>query len=319
MAKQGLIKSIEAYEVLDSRGYPTVACIITTVEGVKANAKVPSGASTGEREALELRDGDPKRYMGKGVLKAVKNVNTKIAPLLVGKYSVLDQGAIDDAMIKLDQKLDKTNENFKKALGANATLSVSMAVAKAGAKLSKKPLFQYISENINKKKLATYTLPVPMLNVINGGAHADNSIDFQEFMFMPIGAKTFAQACQIASECFHALAKILKKSNYNTSKGDEGGYAPALSTAEQALDVMLEAVKAAGYKPGLRADVAFALDTACSEIYDGKKYTFAKAIKAKNNTPGGNTKKSNEMVKYLQALVKKYPIISLEDGLAEND
>lgn len=322
MAVKGLIKSICAYEVLDSRGYPTVACKVTTVEGIEAKAMVPSGASTGEREALELRDGDKKRFMGKGVLKAVDNVNKQIAKILVGKFSVFQQKEIDNAMIALDQKLSGSKDNFKKALGANATLSVSMAVCRVAALVANKPLYQYIAEDINNngKAVSSYILPVPMLNVINGGAHADNTIDFQEFMFMPIGATTIKDACRCASECFHTLAKILKSKGLNTSKGDEGGFAPLLASAEQALDVMVQAIKEAGYKPGIKGgQVAIALDSACSEIYDGKNYVFNKAQKAGNKVPGGNIKTSEQMIKYLQDLAKKYPIISIEDGLAEND
>jgi enolase len=323
MAKKGIIKSVVAYEVLDSRGYPTVAAVVTTKDGAAGKAMVPSGASTGEREALELRDGDKARFMGKGVLKAVENVNTYIAELLkTGSFSVLDQASVDTAMIQLDQKLANSNDNFKKALGANATLAVSMAVTRAAANLLKKPLYKYIAENIIGKTDAVYTLPVPMLNVINGGEHADNTIDFQEFMFMPIGATSFKQSCQIASECFHSLAKILKKGGYNTSKGDEGGFAPALKNAEEALDSMVEAITAAGYKPGVNdGDVAIAMDTACSELYNDGVYEFKKAIKAENKTPGvgGNKKTTDQMITYLQSLVKDYPIISIEDGLAEND
>jgi enolase len=322
MAQKGIIKSVVAYEVIDSRGFPTVAAIVTTKDGVAGKSMVPSGASTGEREALELRDGDQKRFMGKGVLKAVENVNTYIADLLKHNFSVLDQAGIDNAMIALDQKLSGSQDNFKRALGANATLAVSMAVTRAAANLLKKPLYKYIAENIVGKTDGIYTLPVPMLNVINGGAHADNTIDFQEFMFMPIGATSFKQACQVASECFHALAKILKKANFNTSKGDEGGFAPALKNAEEALTLMVEAIKAAGYTPGVAdGDVAIALDTASSEIYSDNKYVFKKAVKAGSNTPGsgGNSKTTEEMITYLDSLVKDFPIVSIEDGLAEND
>jgi enolase len=271
------ISSIEAYEVLDSRGYPTVACQVTTASGVKGLSMVPSGASTGEKEALELRDGDQKRYLGKGVLKAVANVNRKIAPaILKAKFKVTDQNAIDNFMIKLD------GTPYKKTLGANAILSVSLACAQAAAISLKKPLYQYIAEDVagisKKGNNKAYKLPVPMLNVINGGAHADNTIDFQEFMIMPVGAKTMAQACQIASECFHALAKLLKGKGLNTSKGDEGGFAPKLGKAEDALDLMVEAIKNAGYKP--YTQVKIALDVAASEFYEAGKYTFKKGIKA---------------------------------------
>ncbi|GMO13967.1 MAG: phosphopyruvate hydratase [Mycoplasmoidaceae bacterium] len=310
---KGTIKNIFAYEVLDSRGYPTVACRVTTSEGIVAVAMVPSGASTGEREALELRDGDKNRYMGKGVLKAVKNVNTLIAKALVGKFSVLDQKKIDECMIKLDGTPTKSK------FGANAILSVSMAVCKAGAMVSKKPLYEYIKQSFSKAK--DYTMPVPMLNVINGGAHADNTIDFQEFMFMPVGAKSIHEACRVASECFHSLAKLLKNSKFNTSKGDEGGFAPLLKDAEQALTLMVQAVTAAGYKPGIKGDVAFAMDTACSELYDSKTkmYTFEKAVKAGLRTKQNGTITSDAMIKYLESITKKFPIISIEDGLSEND
>jgi enolase len=312
------IKSIRAYEVLDSRGFPTVGCIVTTDSGVNGKAFVPSGASTGEREALELRDGDKKRYSGKGVLKAVENVNRIIAPALLNTgLRVDEQTKIDEFMMALD------GTEFKTKLGANAILSVSLACAHCAANYKKKPLFKYIREDILGKSAdqVIYKMPVPMLNVINGGAHADNTIDFQEFMFMPIGAKSIRQACQMASECFHALAKLLKSKGLNTSKGDEGGYAPLLKHAEETLDLMVEAVKEAGYKPGIDKDVAIALDCACSELYDNEKkvYIFKKAIEAKilNHTDG--TKTTDQMIDYLMSLVAKYPIISIEDGLAEND
>jgi enolase len=310
------IKSIRAYEVLDSRGFPTVACEVITDNGTKGKAMVPSGASTGEREALELRDGDKKRYMGKGVLKAVDNVNRIIAPTLLNhNLDVIEQTKIDEEMIKLD------GTEFKTQLGANATLAVSLACAHAAANYKKKPLFKYIREDILKNSDSIYKMPVPMLNVINGGAHADNTIDFQEFMFMPIGATTIRQACQIASECFHALEKLLKSKGFNTSKGDEGGFAPALKSADEALDLMVEAIKAAGYRPGIDKDVAIALDLAASELYDNeqKVYIFKKAIADNILSKEAGTKTTDQMIDYLELLVKKYPIISIEDGLAEND
>jgi len=315
------IKSIKAFEVLDSRGYPTVACRVTLSNGMSALAMVPSGASTGEREALELRDKDPRRYMGKGVLLAVKNVNTIIAPAVIkSKLSVFEQKKIDDLMIKLD------GTSTKSRLGANAILSVSMAICKVAALLAKQPLYVYIRKKLNKESKVykandKYIMPVPMLNVINGGAHADNTIDFQEFMFMPVGAKCLRDACRIASECFHALAKILKEKGYNTSKGDEGGFAPALKDAEQALTLMVEAIKKAGYIPGVKKDVAIAMDTASSELYDADKgeYIFAKAIKAKIKSAKAGTLTTSGMIKYIDSLIKKFPIISIEDGLAEND
>jgi enolase len=310
------IKSIHAYEVLDSRGFPTVACEVTTDSGVKGKAMVPSGASTGEREALELRDGDKKRYMGKGVLKAVDNVNKIIAPHLLNKdFKVDEQTKIDEEMMRMD------GTEFKTQLGANAILAVSMACAKAAANYKKKPLFKYIREDIIKSSDSLYKLPVPMLNVINGGVHADNTIDFQEFMYMPIGAATIRQACQMASECFHALAKLLKSKGLNISKGDEGGFAPALKNADEALELMVEGIKAAGYKPGIDKDVAIALDPASSELYNNEKkvYIFKKAIADKILTEVEGTKTTDQMIDYLESLVKKYPIISIEDGLAEND
>jgi enolase len=312
------IKSIRAYEALDSRGYPTVACVVTTDSDVTGKAMVPSGASTGEREALELRDGDKKRYMGKGVLKAVDNVNKIIAPALINAgFKVDEQTKIDEFMMKLD------GTEFKTKLGANAILSISLACAHCTANYKKKPLFKYIREDILGKKVdnVIYKMPVPMLNVINGGAHADNTIDFQEFMFMPIGATSVRQACQIASECFHNLAKILKSKGFNTSKGDEGGFAPALKNAEEALELMVEAIKQAGYKPGVDKDVAIAMDCACSELYDNEKkvYIFKKAIDAKILNQQDGTKTTEQMITYLESLVNKYPIISIEDGLAEND
>jgi enolase len=310
------IKSVHAYEVLDSRGFPTVACVVQLDSGATGKAMVPSGASTGEREALELRDGDKRRYNGKGVLKAVENVNKVIAPVLIDKRAD-EQLNIDNALINLD------GTEFKTKLGANATLAVSLACAKASARHYKKPLYRYIRENIIAKDIdkVIYKMPLPMVNVINGGEHADNLIDFQEFMFMPIGATSIRHACQIASECFHALAKILKSKGFNTSKGDEGGFAPAIKSAEEALEFMVEAIKAANYRPGVDKDVAIALDCACSELYDKEKkiYSFKKAIDAKILTPATGTKTTDQMIDYLESLVKHYPIISIEDGLAEND
>jgi enolase len=314
--KTGKIKSIYAYEVLDSRGYPTVACKITTDDGKEAVAMVPSGASTGEREALELRDNDKSRFMGKGVLTAVSNVNNKIAKALIkAKFSVLQQREIDEFMIKLDGTPNKSK------FGANAILAVSLAVTKCGALVSKQPLYKYIKNNFSKNKDVKYTMPVPMLNVINGGAHADNTIDFQEFMFVPVKASSFRNACRVASECFHSLAKLLKEKGYNTSKGDEGGFAPLLKDAEQALTLMVQAVKNAGYVPGIKGDVAIALDTACSELYDNKAgtYTFSKAIAAKLKTKKSGVLTTEQMINYLASLTKKFPIISIEDGLSEND
>lgn len=308
------IASVYAYEVLDSRGFPTVACKVTLRNGIVGKAMVPSGASTGEREALELRDCDKKRYGGKGTLKAVNNVNNIIALALIGKDST-KQKEIDDIMLKLDGTKSKTK------LGANAILSVSLAVAHAAANSLKKPLYQYIRKNILEDNSEIYEMPVPMLNVINGGAHADNTLDFQEFMFVPISAKSIHQACQMASECFHALQKILKDRGDSTGKGDEGGFAPNLKTAEEALELMSAAVKTAGYHVGVNKDVAFALDVAASELYDPntKKYVFKKALDAKVWDNQKAVKTTDQMVNYLKELVTKYPIISIEDGLSEND
>lgn len=308
------IASVYAYEVLDSRGFPTVACKVVLRNGIVGKAMVPSGASTGEREALELRDGDKKRYGGKGTLKAVNNVNNIIALALIDKDPT-KQKEIDDIMLKLDGTKSKTK------LGANAILSVSLAVAHAAANSLKKPLYQYIRKNILEDNSEIYEMPVPMLNVINGGAHADNTLDFQEFMFVPVSAKSIHQACQMASECFHALQKILKDRGDSTGKGDEGGFAPNLKTAEEALELMSAAVKAAGYHVGVNKDVAFALDVAASELYDPntKKYVFKKALDAKVWDNQKAVKTTDQMVNYLKELVTKYPIISIEDGLSEND
>lgn len=306
------ITKIVAYQVFDSRGFPTVACDVTLSSGAKGSAMVPSGASTGVKEALELRDGDKTKYFGKGVSKAVENVNTKIAPKLTG-MDATKQTTIDNKMISIDGTPNKSK------LGANAILAVSLAVAKAAADHYKMPLYAYIAQKIVKSKTKSFTLPVPMLNVINGGAHADNTIDFQEFMFMPLNAETMREALQVASECFHSLQNILKAKGFNTNKGDEGGFAPNLKSAEEALDLMVSAVEKAGYKPGV--DVCFALDCAASEFYEKstKKYVFKKALKAGILTAEKATLTSREMVDYLKALVTKYPILSIEDGLSEHD
>ena len=312
--KKNKIANVRAYEVLDSRGFPTIACKVTLNNGIVGKAMVPSGASTGEREALELRDGDKKRYGGKGTLKAVSNVNNIIALALIGKDPT-KQKEIDKIMLKLDGTKSKTK------LGANAILSVSLAVAHAAANSLKKPLYQYIRQNILEDNNEIYEMPVPMLNVINGGAHADNTLDFQEFMFVPVSAKSIHQACQMASECFHSLQKILKDRGDSTGKGDEGGFAPNLKTAEEALTLMSAAVKAAGYHVGINKDVAFALDVATSELYDPntKKYVFKKALDAKVWDHQKAVKTTDQMINYLKELTTKYPIISIEDGLSEND
>lgn len=306
-----IITKIEAYEVIDSRGFPTVAAKVFA-GNVYAKAMVPSGASTGEREAVELRDGDKSRFNGKGVLTAVNNVNTTIASHVIG-LDCRKQEEIDNLMISLDGTPNKGN------LGANAILSVSLAVAKLAAILSSKPLYQYISEDILHEKRTHYIMPVPMLNVINGGAHADNTIDFQEFMFMPIGAQNIKHAIQIASECFHALQSILKSQGFNTNKGDEGGFAPNLKDADQALSLMVEAIEKAGYKP--EEDVCIALDLASSELFDKETgtYKLEKAINANIISNEEGTLTSEQMINYWDNQISKYPIISIEDGLAEND
>ncbi|ANU25909.1 phosphopyruvate hydratase [Planococcus versutus] len=293
-----IITHIQAREVLDSRGNPTIEVEVFTESGAFGRAIVPSGASTGEHEAVELRDGDKSRYLGKGVLKAVENVDVEIAEALEEKYSVLDQVSIDKAMIELDG-----TEN-KGRLGANAILGVSLAVAHAAANYLDMPLYQYLG-GFNAKQL-----PVPMMNILNGGEHADNNVDIQEFMVMPVGAKSFREAVQMGAEIFHNLKAVLKEKGYNTSVGDEGGFAPNLGSNEEALTTIIEAIEKAGYKPG--SDILLAMDVASSEIYDKEKGVY--------NLPGDNTvKTSAEMVDWYEELCNKYPIISIEDGLDEND
>ncbi|ATZ16211.1 enolase [Entomoplasma freundtii] len=312
------IVKIVGREILDSRGMPTVEVEVWTEFGGYGNAKVPSGASTGANEALELRDEDSKRYNGKGVLKAVKNVNDKIAPKLIG-LEVADQLTLDNTMLKLD------GTEFKKNLGANAILGVSLACARAAANELDMPLWKYIGG------VSGHILPVPMLNVINGGAHADSAIDFQEFMIMPVGAKTFSQAVQWASETFQALKSLLKSKGDITAVGDEGGFAPnfawayknnsldefkAKTPVEVALDLLVEAIEKAGYKAG-KDGIMIAMDCANSELYfDDKLYHFKKIEKL---TGQKWALTSDEMVSFLEKLVAKYPIISIEDGLAESD
>ena len=298
------ITKIYAREVLDSRGNPTVQVELFTEYGGYGTAMVPSGASTGSREALELRDGDPKRFKGKGVLKAVSNVNTKIAKIVVG-MEVTNQVALDKAMIKAD------GTEFKKNLGANSILGVSLAAAKAAANELDMPLYRYLG-GVNAKKM-----PVPMLNIINGGEHADNTIDFQEFMIMPVGSKSIKEAIRTASEIFHTLKGILHAKGHITAVGDEGGFAPDLST-EGALDIITEAIKKAGYTTGTKG-VMIAMDCASSELFTAdKKYNFKGEAKSKNQKSIIRT--SQELVEYIDGLVKKYPhIISVEDGLAESD
>lgn len=290
-----MITDIYAREILDSRGNPTVEVDVVLEDGTIGRASVPSGASTGAYEAVELRDGDKKRYLGKGVLTAVENVNEIIAPELVG-FDATEQADIDQLMIELDGTPNKGK------LGANAMLGVSLAVAKAAAASIGLPLHRYIG-GTNAKEL-----PVPMMNILNGGKHADNNVDIQEFMVMPVGAKSFAEALRMNAEIYHQLKAVLKKHELSTAIGDEGGFAPNLDSNAAALDMIVEAIKEAGYKPGKQ--VALAIDTAATEIYKDGLYNLAGE---------GLVKSSAEMVDYYEALVKKYPIISIEDGLAEDD
>ncbi|MCT6925428.1 MULTISPECIES: phosphopyruvate hydratase [Bacillales] len=292
------ITQVYAREVLDSRGNPTVEVEVFTESGAFGRAIVPSGASTGEYEAVELRDGDKSRYLGKGVLKAVENVNTIIAEALEDNFSVLDQVVVDQALIELDG-----TEN-KGKLGANAILGVSMAVAHAAANYLDMPLYQYLG-GFNAKQL-----PVPMMNILNGGAHADNNVDIQEFMVMPVGAESFTHALRIGAEIFHSLKAVLKDKGLNTAVGDEGGFAPNLGSNEEAITVILEAIEKAGYKPG--EEVRLAMDVASSELFnkeDGKYHLDGEGV----------VKTSEEMVDWYEELTSKYPIISIEDGLDEND
>ena len=290
------IEAIRALEILDSRGNPTVRVQVTLDNGITASASVPSGASTGENEALELRDGDKTRYGGKGVLKAVTNVEQAIAPKLVG-LDAARQTEIDRLMIEMDGTPTKSN------LGANAILGVSMAVARAAALAVNLPLYTYLGGS------GAVRLPVPMMNILNGGKHADNSVDFQEFMVMPIGTPNFAEALRYGAETFHALKNILHKRGYATSVGDEGGFAPNLKSNDEACEVIIEAIQAAGYKPG--EDIAIALDPAASSFYEEGAYNLAKS--------GQGKKTSAQMTALYKAWLDKYPIVSLEDGLAEND
>ena len=292
------IIKITAREILDSRGNPTVEADVMLADGSFGRAAVPSGASTGEREAIELRDGNPKRYLGKGVEKAVKNANTVIAKAILGMDGT-DQVAVDRAMIALDGTPTKSK------LGANAILSVSLAVARAAAESSGMPLYRYLG-GVNAN-----TLPTPMMNIINGGAHADNSVDPQEFMVVPHGAPTFKEAIRMGAEIFHSLKGVLKKRGYSTAVGDEGGFAPNLKSNEEALETILEAITKAGYKPGKQ--ISIALDPAASEFYDPKtkKYVFKKS--------DGSVRTSEEMVAFWADWVAKYPIVSIEDGMGEND
>ena len=303
-----VIEKIHAREILDSRGNPTVEVEVTTDNGVMGRAAVPSGASTGENEALELRDGDKQRYGGKGVLKAVENVNTKIAPALKG-MSVLEQRAIDEAMLQLDGTATKSN------LGANAILGVSLAVAQTAAKCLGLPLYRYIGGT------NTYVLPVPMMNIINGGAHSDAPIAFQEFMIRPVGAPSEKEAIRMGAEVFHALAKLLKKRGLSTAVGDEGGFAPALDGIEDALESICQAIRDAGYEPG--KDVKIAMDCAASEFATCENgewfYDYRQLKSGMKKDPNGKKLTADEQIKYLEELITKYPIDSIEDGLDEND
>jgi enolase len=298
------ITKVHGREILDSRGNPTVEVEVTLGGTTVGRAAVPSGASTGVREALELRDGDKKRYLGKGVAKAVANVNGEIAAALTGQSAI--QRAVDGQMIALDGTPNKGR------LGANALLGVSMALARAGAQAAGLPLYAHLARLYTNDKRATGSiLPVPMMNILNGGAHADSSVDFQEFMVMPVGATTFGDAVRMGAEIFHTLRGILKKKGYSTGVGDEGGFAPSLSSNREALDVVMEAVTQAGYKPG--DNIFLALDVAASELWheDDKNYQFKKS--------GEATRSADEMVKLYEDWVRQYPIISIEDGLAEGD
>jgi enolase len=295
----GQIVSVHAREILDSRGNPTIEVDVTTASGYFGRAAVPSGASTGENEALELRDGDKSRYLGKGVLKAVHNVNNVISEELIG-MDVTDQAGIDKKMIELDGTKTKSN------LGANAILGVSLACAKAAATLHGLPLFRYIG-GVN-----AVTLPIPMMNIINGGSHSDAPIAFQEFMIRPIGAPSFKEGLRMGAEVFHSLKKVLKGRGLSTAVGDEGGFAPNLDGPEDALDTIVKAITAAGYKPG--TDITIALDPAASEFYDDGIYNYAKF-----QGPKGLRKTSKEQVDYFEKLIGMFPIDSIEDGMAESD
>ena len=290
------ITEIRAREILDSRGNPTISTQVFLSSGTVGKAAVPSGASTGTHEALELRDGNLSRYFGKGVLKAVANVKEIIAPHIVG-LDALDQEEIDKRLIQLD------GTPSKKKLGANAILSVSMAAAQAASQATNLPLYNYLG------KKETYRLPVPLINILNGGSHADNNVDIQEFMIVPTGSPNFSEAIRMSAEVFHHLKKILQKKDYSTAVGDEGGFAPNLKSNEEALELILESIQKAGYRPG--EDIFLAIDVAASEFFTDKKYFFKKS--------DGSKRSSDEMVNFYESLVQKYPIISIEDGFAEDD
>ncbi|GHT50505.1 enolase [Endomicrobiia bacterium] len=296
------IEKIAGREIIDSRGNPTVEVDVALDDGSFGRAAVPSGASTGSREALELRDGDKKRFGGKGVLKAVSNINKLIAPELID-LEITKQQEIDDIMIKLD------GTDFKSNLGANAILGVSLACAKAGADSNKLPVYEYVRKIYNIKS-DKYILPVPLMNIINGGEHADNNVDLQEFMIAPVSAGNFHEALRMGCEVFHGLKKVLNEKGYATGVGDEGGFAPNLTSNAQALEVICAAVKAAGYEVG--KDIVFALDVAASELYENNKYTLEGEVKDKVKT-------SKDMITFYEDLLSKYPVISIEDGLSESD
>jgi enolase len=295
------IKTVYAREVIDSRGNPTVEVEVTTDKGSFGRAIVPSGASTGEREAIELRDQDPRRYLGKGVTQAVNNVNKLIANKVIG-LDVTHQAEIDQVMLTMD------GTDFKANLGANAILAVSLAVARAASVEVNVPLYQYLASLYGTE---AKVLPAPMMNVINGGAHADSSVDFQEFMIMPLGAPSLKEAVRWGAEVFHALKKVLKSKKHITAVGDEGGFAPNLKSNQQALDVIMEAIQAAGYVPG--KDIYLAMDVAASEFYDDK----AKVYDLKKSGEGKKT--TDEMIAWYETLISQYPIVSIEDGLSEKD
>ena len=291
-----IISQIHARQIFDSRGNPTIEVDVTTDSGATGRAAVPSGASTGKHEAVELRDGDKTKYMGKGVLQAVDNVNSRIAEELVG-FSVYEQGLLDKIMLEMDGTPNKAN------LGANAILGVSLAAARAAAQDAGMPLYRYVGG------VGATTLPVPMMNILNGGSHADNSIDFQEFMIMPTGAASFSEALRWGTEIFHHLKDVLKKQGFSTNVGDEGGFAPNIKSNEDAIKIVLQAIEVAGYRPG--EDVFIAMDAAVSEFYEDGVYHFKKST--------GDKLTSSQMVDYWADWVKKYPIISLEDGMDEDD
>jgi enolase len=296
------IARVRGRQILDSRGNPTVEADVILEDGTRGRAAVPSGASTGEHEALELRDADKSRYLGKGVLRAVENVNTALAAAVIG-FDAADQTALDRRMIAADGTPTKSN------LGANAILAVSMAAARAAAAAAHEPLYRYLARHSSDR--AANTLPVPMMNILNGGAHADNSVDLQEFMVMPVGASSFSEALRMGVEVFHYLKAVLHKRGYSTAVGDEGGFAPNLKSNEEALEVVLEAITAAGYMPGKH--IFLALDPAASEFYinASNRYVFKKSDKS-SRTP-------EQMVAFWESWARQYPIVSLEDGLAEDD